>query len=194
MDDRELAARAARGDPDAFAALVAAYQTLAFRAAYYTLGDAVEAEEAVQEALLKAHAALGRFRPGAPFRPWLLRIVATTALNRARSRTRRATLAARAAALTPNDNWPSPEAALLAAEDAAEVLAALNRLAPDDRLALTQRYFLDCPIDELATICGCSERAMRSRLARALARLRRELERAAHAASTPPAALEARHD
>src|SRR4029079_3619033 len=94
---REVRARVARGDPDAFAALVAAYQTLAFRAAYYTLGDAVEAEEAVQEALVKAHAALGRLRPGAPFRPWLLRIVATTALNRARSRTRRATLAARAA-------------------------------------------------------------------------------------------------
>ena len=98
MDDRELAARAARGDPDAFAALVAAYQALAFRAAYYTLGNAAEAEEAVQEALLKAHAVLGRFRPGAPFRPWLLRIVATTALNRARTNARRANLTARGGA------------------------------------------------------------------------------------------------
>jgi RNA polymerase sigma-70 factor (ECF subfamily) len=193
MDDRELATRAARGDPDAFAALMAAYQTLAFRAAYYTLGNVAEAEEAVQEALVKAHAALGRFRPGAPFRPWLLRIVATTALNRARTNTRRANLTARAAALAPDDAWPSPEAALLAAEDAAEVLAALNRLTPNDRLALTQRYFLDCPIDELTTICGCSERALRSRLARALTRLRRELERTFDTPPTQPASLEARH-
>jgi RNA polymerase sigma-70 factor, ECF subfamily len=192
MDDRALAERAARGDPDAFAALVAAYQELAFRAAYYVLGDAAEAQDAAQEAFVKAHAALGRFHAGAPFRPWLLRIITTSALNRVRAGRRRAGLATRVATLAGETAAPSPEAALLAAEDAAAVVAALNRLAPGDRLVLTYRYFLDCSLPELATICDCSERAARARLTRAQARLRAELERdvAAPRRSTP---LEAPH-
>ena len=45
------------------------------RTAYLACGDAAEAEDAAQEGFLKAYAALGRFRPDAPFRPWILRIV-----------------------------------------------------------------------------------------------------------------------
>ncbi|MBM3679416.1 MAG: siderophore-interacting protein, partial [Actinobacteria bacterium] len=84
-----LVDRARRGDGHAFAELVRPHQELAFRAAYLITRNAADAEEATQEALVKAHRALGRFRRGAPFRPWLLTIVANEARNRARSANRR---------------------------------------------------------------------------------------------------------
>ena len=68
------------------------YQEVAFRAAYLIIGDASEAEEATQEAFVKAYRALGRFRSGARFRPWLLAIVANEARNQRRAATRRAGL------------------------------------------------------------------------------------------------------
>ena len=96
-EDADLIERAQRGDDDAYAMLVQRYQTIAFRTAWMVCGDPAEAEDAAQEAFLKAHAALPRFRAGAPWRPWLLRIVANEARNRRRSAGRRSALALRAA-------------------------------------------------------------------------------------------------
>jgi RNA polymerase sigma factor (sigma-70 family) len=72
------------------------YQEVAFRVAYVVLGDTAEAQDAAQEAFIKAYYALPRFRPGAPFRPWLLQIVANQARNRRRAGGRRGALAVRA--------------------------------------------------------------------------------------------------
>src|SRR4249919_3932078 len=128
LDDRELVARARRGDADAYEELVLAYQGIALRTAYLFAGNAADAEEAAQDAFVKAYRALWRFRHGAPFRPWLLRIVANEARNRRRSAGRRAALALRAAQVPSGEAAPSPEAALLGAERREELLAALNRL------------------------------------------------------------------
>ena len=94
LDDRELVVRAQRGDADAYEELVHAYQGIALRIAYLIAGNAADAEEAAQDGFVKAHRALWRFRAGAPFKPWLLRIVpgAQPAVSR-----RRAALALRAA-------------------------------------------------------------------------------------------------
>src|SRR5581483_10635900 len=134
LDDRELVARAKRGDADAYEELVHAYQGIALRTAYLIAGNAADAEEAAQDAFVKAYRALWRFRAGAPFKPWLLRIVANEARNRRRSASRRAALVLRLAgdaggtvsgrastappAMLPasGDAAPSPEAALLGAE------------------------------------------------------------------------------
>ena len=97
-DESELVERARRGDENAYEELVRAHQGIAFRTAYLVVGSAAEAEEAAQEGFVKAYRALGRFRPGSPFRPWLLQIVANEARNRRRSEGRRAALALRAAA------------------------------------------------------------------------------------------------
>src|SRR5690348_8585532 len=70
-DERRLIAAAARGDTRAYGELLARHLPVAHRAAYLITGSAGEAEDAVQEASVKAWLALGRFRPGAPFRPWL---------------------------------------------------------------------------------------------------------------------------
>ena len=75
-----------------------AHQDIAFRVACLAGGSAADAEEAAQEGFVKAWRALPRFRAGAPFRPWLLAIVANEARNRRRAAGRRAGLVLRAAA------------------------------------------------------------------------------------------------
>src|SRR5256885_1731582 len=84
-DEAELLARAQRGDQGAFEEIVQRYQQVAFRVAYVITGSAPEAEDAAQEGMFKAYRALHTFRTGAEPRPWLLRIVANEARNRARS-------------------------------------------------------------------------------------------------------------
>ena len=95
-EDAEAIARARGGDVAAYEELVRRYQDVALRTAYLVCPE-TDADDAVQEAFLKAYAALPRFRVGAPFRPWLLRIVANEARNRRRSAGRRTGLAQRAA-------------------------------------------------------------------------------------------------
>jgi DNA-directed RNA polymerase specialized sigma24 family protein len=111
--EAQLVTRAKRGEPGAYEEIVRMHQTIAFRTAWVITRSSADAEEAAQDAFLKAHAALGRFRDGAPFRPWLLAIVANEARNRLRSAGRRAGLVQRVAEeRRPDDAVPSPEAAL----------------------------------------------------------------------------------
>lgn len=146
---------------------------MAFRTAYLILGVAADAEDSTQEGLVRAYYALARFRAGAPFRPWLLQIVANEARNRRRSSGRRQHLAVRVAAATaPDGVAPSPEAAALAADERAALVAALGVLRSDDRDLLSYRYFLDLSEAEIATIFDCPRGTVKSRLSRALGRLR----------------------
>src|SRR4029078_2570644 len=115
-DAAELIGRAKRGDTHAYEELVYAHQGIAFRTAYVIAGNAADAEEAAQDGFVKAWRALGRFREGAPFRPWLLQIVANEARNRRRSAGRRSHLALRAATEPSGEAAPSPEATLLVAQ------------------------------------------------------------------------------
>lgn len=149
------------------------HQDLVFRAAYLICGNATDAEDAAQEAFVKAYYHLARFQSGAPFRPWLLTIVANEARNRRRSGARRSGLALRASALRATDTAePSPEAALLAQEERALLLAALDRLRPEEGLAVACRYFLDLSEAEMAATLGCARGTVKSRLSRALGHLR----------------------
>ena len=102
LPESELVERAKRGDQGAYGQLVQAYQGIAFRTAYLVVGDAAEAEDAAQEGFVKAYYAIRRFRSGAPFRPWILQIVANEARNRRRSAGRRAGLVMRTAAPAPS--------------------------------------------------------------------------------------------
>jgi RNA polymerase sigma factor (sigma-70 family) len=176
-DDAALAERARRGDERAFEELVRMYQSLAFRTAYLLTGSAADAEDAAQVGFVKAWTALPRFRRGAPFRPWLLRIVANEAHNRRRSAGRAAGLALRAtAAHPPGDAAPSPEGAALGREEREALLAAVNRLDERDRDVLTCRYFLELSEEETAQVLDVRRGTVKSRTARALERLRAEVE------------------
>jgi len=153
---------------------VRTYQAIAFRTAYLFAGSAADAEDAAQTGFVKAWLALPRFRPGAPFRPWLLQIVANEAKNRRRSAGRRVELAVRAAAAErpAGDAAPSPEGAVLAREQRDELLAAVNSLGDADREILTCRYFLSLSEEETAVVLGVRRGTVKSRTARALDRLR----------------------
>ena len=174
--DAALAERARNGDERAFEELVRAYQAIAVRTAYLLTGSASDAEDAAQAGFVKAWAALPRFRRGAEFRPWLLRIVANEAHNRRRTRTRREALARRALAEGPSgDAVPSPEAAALGEESRRALLEAVNRLDERDRDVLACRYFLELSEQETAEVLGVRRGTVKSRTARALDRLRAEV-------------------
>jgi RNA polymerase sigma factor (sigma-70 family) len=176
-DDSALAERARRGDERAFEELVRMHQSIAFRTAYLLTGSASEAEEAAHTAFVKAWQALPKFRSGSPFKPWLLRIVANEAHNRRRSSGRREALRLRATAANPRgDAAPSPEGAAVGRELRGELLEALARLDDRDRDVLTCRYLLELSEDETAEALGVRRGTVKSRTARALERLRAEVE------------------
>lgn len=155
-----------------------AHQGIAFRTAFLIARDPSDAEEAAQDGFVKAYRALGRFRRGAPFRPWLLQIVANEARNRRRTAGRRANLALRLAdEARPGDAVPSPEAALLSDARRAELLAAVEGLREEERLVVSCRFFLGLSEDETAQTLGLKLGTVKSRTSRALAQLREEVER-----------------
>lgn len=171
--DDDLVERARSGDKDAYGILVTSYEALACRVAYAITKSESEAEDAAQDAFVKGYFALERFRAGAPFRPWILRIVANEAKNRRNAAARRPALELDAAAdRASSETALSPEDAALAAERRVRLLAAVNGLRDDDRLVLTYRYFLDLSEAEMADVLGIARGTVKSRLSRALGRLR----------------------
>jgi RNA polymerase sigma factor (sigma-70 family) len=177
LEDAELIERARRGDTGSYGELVRRYQDVAIRTAYVVAGDAADAEEAAQEAFVKAYRALDRFRGEAPFRPWLLAIVANEARNRRRAAGRQAALAMRAAERDrpSGDAAPSPEEAVLGTEERERVLAAVNGMGESDRMVIAYRFFLDLSERETADALGVPPGTVKSRLSRALRRLRERL-------------------
>ena len=174
-----LVERARAGDEVAYQSLVRLHQGIAFRTAYLIAGSAADAEDATQAGFVKAWLALGRFRRGAPFRPWILQIVANEARNRRRSAGRRDALALRAAAEVPSGGAAqspeaslSPEAAAVAGDERARLLAAVNTLRDEDREILGCRFFLELSEEETASALGLRRGTVKSRTSRALARLR----------------------
>ena len=135
---------------------------MSYRLAYVITGSATEAEDATQEALVKAWRALGRFRSGEPFRPWLLRIVANEARNRRRSSGRRLRLALRVA-----DEQRTGDPV-----DTRGLLDALNELPHDAQAVLACRYLLGLSEQETAAALDLAQGTVKSRASRALERLR----------------------
>lgn len=165
--------RARQGDTRAFAALVQRHRAVALRVAHAVGGR--EAEDVVQEAFVKAYRSLHRFRDGAPFRPWMLRIVANEASNARRSAGRRASLALRATAAGVATGAVSPEDAVMANERREALAAAVASLPERDRVVLAYRWFAELSEAEMATALGCRPGTVKSRLSRAHDRLREAL-------------------
>jgi RNA polymerase sigma factor (sigma-70 family) len=170
-DERELVLRAQHGDSRAYEELVRPHEEIAFRVAYVITRNAADAEDAVQDALVKAWRALGRFRAGEPLRPWLLQIAANEARNRRRSAGRRDRLALAAASLS-GEAAPSPEDAALDAAQREQLLAALEELPADARDVLACRYLLDLSEEETAAALDLARGTVKSRTSRALDRLK----------------------
>jgi RNA polymerase sigma factor (sigma-70 family) len=169
-----LVVRAQAGDLAAFDELVGLHQAAAQRLAIVLGLNADDAADAAQEAFVNAHRAIGRFRAGAPFRPWLSAIVVNEVRLVRRRAARRARIAVRVASLHESD-VDGPEGGLLRSERSASVLEALGRLREHDRLPIVYRYFLDFSEAEMAAAMHVRPGTVKSRLSRALARLKAEL-------------------
>ncbi len=176
-EDAVLVERSRNGDHDAYAELVTRYQAIAARTAYVITGTAADAEDVAQDAFVKAYYALDRFRTGAPFRPWLLRIVANEAINRRKAAGRRPTVGLSVIEdRASGDTALSPEASALARERREVVLEALRRMREEDRLVIAYRYFFELSEVEMADALGVARGTVKSRLSRAIVRLREAME------------------
>jgi RNA polymerase sigma factor (sigma-70 family) len=176
LEDAELVELAKGGDVRAYGELVDRYREISFRTAYLIARNSADAEDATQDAFVKAYYALDRFRTADPFRPWILRIVSNEARNRRRSAGRRERLALRVIERRgPGDAAPSPDAAAIAQETRRTLLAALETLPERDRQVIACRYLLELSEAETARTLGVRPGTVKSRLSRALTRLRREL-------------------
>ncbi len=152
---------------------MARHQAAAIRLAAFIAGPS-DADDVAQDAFVKAYRALGRFRDGAAFRPWLLRIVANEARNRRRFAGRQARLALRLVDVPVGD--PTPEDAVVAAERREALLAALNGLSERDRMVLGCRFLVGLSEAETAVALDCAAGTVKSRTSRALDRLRARLD------------------
>jgi RNA polymerase sigma-70 factor (ECF subfamily) len=176
-EDAVLVERSRNGDQSAYGELVTRYQAIAARTAYVITGTAADAEDVAQDAFVKAYYALDRFRAGAPFRPWLLRIVANEAINRRKAAGRRPTVGLSVVEdRASGDTALSPEASALARERRDVVLEALRQMREEDRLVIAYRYFFDLTEVEMAEALGIARGTVKSRLSRAIARLRAAME------------------
>lgn len=169
-------ADARAGDAAAFASLIGPSQRAGLRVATVVLGTHEGADDVVQVAVERAWRSLATFEEWRPFEPWFLRIVANCARNDRRARGRQARLRVKvAAALEPRAG--TPDDAAIGEEDRRRVTEAMNRLSPPDRLVIALRHFEGMNEQEMAEALHCRPGTVKSRLSRAMARLRAELER-----------------
>jgi RNA polymerase sigma-70 factor (ECF subfamily) len=174
-DDAAAVTRARAGDLDAYEVLVARYTAPAHRAAVL-LGAGADADDVVQDAFVKAHRQISRYRGESGFRPWLLAIVANETRNLHRSRRRRDGLVLRAAAREdPAPSSPDPAESAMAAERRQRLVDQIRLLDAPEREVLVCRYLLDLSEAETATTLGVPKGTVKSRTARALAKLRNRL-------------------
>lgn len=176
--DHELIVGAIEGDVASFGRLVGRYQRDALRIAAVALGSPTDADDVAQDAFVKVHRALPGFDLTAPFRPWLYRIVVNTARSRRRSGRRQHDLRLRVAATEPAPAAKSPDGPADIAvhlDQRRQLVEAINRLSADDRLILTYRWYEQLSEAEMAEALDCPAGTVKSRLSRAMRRLRAEL-------------------
>ena len=166
---------------DRFAELVARHQRRASRIAFHYLRDAAEADEAVQDAFIKAYSHLASFREELPFEVWFTRILINGCLDRIKARTRRERWIApmpdgrtgeRDFAERTAAHGPSPEDQLLAKERRERLAAALAKLPERQRSVFMLSHYEGCTSREVSAITGLNESTVRVHLFRAIRKLR----------------------
>jgi RNA polymerase sigma factor (sigma-70 family) len=181
--DADAIRRCLAGDREAFAELVARHQDRVYGLGLRgCAGDRAEAADLAQECFVRAWAALGRFDPRRPFRPWLLRIAVNLCRDRARRR------AARPAGPPPGDGkWAEPadpadgpQDLVVRAEERRRVRAAVAALPPDQRLLLALAYDQELPLAEIAAILGLPQTVVSSRPYRARRTIAARLQEEEH--------------
>ncbi|MBI5668889.1 MAG: sigma-70 family RNA polymerase sigma factor [Chloroflexi bacterium] len=176
MSEADLIHRARRGDGAAWETLVQSHQEAVFRLAYLLLGDAGDAEDVAQETFIRAFRFLAQFDTSRRWRPWLFSIAANLARNRRRAAGRYFAHLRRFAYHSP-DNITDPEREAARHSNAQALWQAIRQLDPADQEIIYLRYFLELSVDETAEALHVAAGTVKSRLHRALKRLRDQVER-----------------
>ncbi len=171
MNDDEAIGQCKEGHRDAFRHLVERYKDVLFGTAVLMTGNRAVSEEIVQEALLSAWRGIGGFKSGRPFKPWVVRILVNEVLARQRRKA------------VPTVPISDTELAAVSSEDGepedfesrALVRQAISDLVPEQKQVVVLRYFAELSVPEVARAIGVREGTVKSRLHRALARLRESL-------------------
>lgn len=178
MDETQLIAAARNGDLDAFNELVLAYQDRVYNLAYRILGDPASAEDATQEAFISAYRHLPTFRGGS-FLSWLMRTVVNRCYDELRRRQRRPTVSWESFGDMDEEanpflvnGHPTPEEAAQQAELTDLLQRAITSLPPDQRVVLVLSDVEGLDYAAIAEAVGIPLGTVKSRLARARARLR----------------------
>jgi RNA polymerase sigma-70 factor, ECF subfamily len=166
---------------DRYGELVARHQRRASRIAFHYLRDAADADEAVQDAFIKAYSHLSSFREELPFEVWFTRILINGCLDRIKARTRRERWLVSMPDSGPNDRsfaertpgtGPSPEDQLLARERRQALAAALATLPERQRSVFMLSHYEGFTSKEVSAVTGLNESTVRVHLFRAIRKLR----------------------
>jgi RNA polymerase sigma-70 factor (ECF subfamily) len=177
VSDADLVARVRRGDLAAYGELVGRHRASLERYAHHLLGIREDAEDALQESLLRAYHAIGRCEQPERFKAWLLKIL----INRCRTRlTRRDPVVRDLAAEQALEQATAPET-VDGISWREEIQRALAVLGPDQREAFLLKHVEELSYEEIASLTGASVSALKMRVNRACERLRAELEDVYHA-------------
>jgi RNA polymerase sigma-70 factor (ECF subfamily) len=170
VTEQDWLKHARAGDEDAFARLVETYQTAIYNLCYRMLGESGEAEDAAQEAFLRAYSQLSTYDPARSFKTWLFSIASHYCIDRLRKR-RLTWLSLDDDDLPPHpalqEPSPGPEEVSVRREQTAVIQALLAKLAPEDRSVIVLRYWYDLSYEEIAEATRASVSSVKSRLHRA---------------------------
>jgi RNA polymerase sigma-70 factor (ECF subfamily) len=182
--DAALVAQALGGDQDAFRVLVERHSRTLFRLAFRMIGNEQDAEEVVQEAMLRAYRRLDKFESRANFGTWLYRIGVNCSLDLMRKRkpekTRRQLAKDDDTEMqdpleTAVSNDPGPDRLMLSGELGEQVRVAMMQLSPVERTAFVMRHFEGNSIEEIGQTLGLGAGATKNSVFRAVQKLRQTL-------------------
>lgn len=180
-DEKDAIRRVLAGDRDAYRVLMERYFAQVHRVAWRITGDEADAEEAAQEAFLRAYNKLAGFRMDAQFSTWITRIAMNTALNLVERRNRDLGRHAERidgagdSTLQIAHDGATPERAVMDAETAQMRRAAMASLTAMERTAFTMRHMEDVPVAEIAHALNIQPNAAKQAIFRAVGKLRRAL-------------------
>lgn len=180
--DETAVARARTGDTDAFRVLVERHSRALFCLAFRMTGNEQDAEDVVQETMLRVHRKIGHFDERASFRTWLYRIAVNCSLDSVRARKRRSEFSASADAEMEDPMQmfpapgPTPDRVAMSEEARRRIAEAMEELSAAEKTAFVLRHYDGMCIDDISRVLECRPGAARHCVFRAVQKLRRALQ------------------